>query len=142
MGRFNFMLPSIIFLTSCFAQEKSDVEINDLIGTTWSCKIVENCINEYSFKSDSTFSFFSCEMQDEYFGNFYFEDGFLMLDQKGSVHDKSFPETSRHRAKRRLYMVKIDKDSFVHLSMSEWENGNWIPSDFKFDEDYIYEKKE
>ena len=79
-------------------------------------------------------------MEDEYFGDYYFEDGFLMLDEKGSIYDKDLPESSRHRAERKLYKVEIKDDKLVHLLMRDWNNGKWVRSDFEFDDAYIYMK--
>ncbi|MFD0975277.1 hypothetical protein [Salinimicrobium gaetbulicola] len=79
-------------------------------------------------------------MQDEYFGNYYFEDGFLMLDEKGGIYDKDLPDSSIHRAERKLYKVEIKDDKLVHLFMSDWNNGKWVRSNFEFNEAYIYRK--
>ena len=137
----NFVVTLVFYILclSCSAQSKERVRLE---GTKWECKIAEGCINTYEFKTDSTFTFLSCEMQDEYFGDYYFEDGFLMLDQKGSIYDKDFPDSSRHRAERKLYKVEIKDDKLVHLFMKDWNNGKWIRSDFEFDDAYFYKKVE
>lgn len=126
-----------ILCLSCKGQEKKRVELK---GTKWECKIAEGCINIYEFKTDSTFTFSSCEMEDVYFGDYYFEAGFLMLDQKGSIYDENLPDSSIHRTERKLYKVDIRRDKLKHLSMSDWINGKWVHSDFKFDESYFYQK--
>ena len=126
-----------ILCLSCNAQRKERVALK---GTKWECQIAEGCINIYEFETDSTFTFLSCEIQDEYFGDYYFQDGFLMLDRKGSIYDENFPESSRHRAKRKLYKVEVKDDKLKHLFMSEWNNGKWRRSDFEFDDAYIYRK--
>lgn len=130
----------MFLFASCSVPDEQKGAPVDLIGTTWKCEIADGCINVYDFETDSIFKFFSCEMEDEYYGSYYFKDGFLMLDQKGSIYDESFPESSIHRAERRLYRVDIKGQEFKHLSMSDWVNDKWVQSDFKFDESYVYRK--
>lgn len=122
---------------SCSGQGKQSTE---LTGTKWECKIADGCINVYEFTTENTFKFFSCEMEDEYFGEYYFKDGVLMLDQKGSIYDENLPDSSMHRAERKLYKVEIKGDKLKHLSMSNWVNGEWVQSSFKFDDNYSYQK--
>lgn len=93
------------------------------------CKIAENCVKIYKFTTDSTFTFSSCEMEDVYFGNFYFEDNFLMLEEKGRVSDKSISE-----AERKLYKIIIKGNELRHISVSDWVDKEWIRSNFKFDD--------
>lgn len=128
---------------SCNAQNKQELKKEHtlvLAKTKWECKIAEGCINFYEFKSDSTFTFYSCEMEDEYFGDYYFKGDTLVLDQKGSIYDKDLHENSIHRAERKLYKVEIKDDKLKHLFMSDWINGKWVKSNFKFDDTYLYKK--
>lgn len=138
MIRYLIILISFIFCLSCKAYLKQK---NELTGTVWECKIAEHCINTYMFLTDSTYKFLSCEMDDEYSGDYFFKGGFLMLDEKESVYDKNFPEPSMHRSDRKLYKMVIEKDKLKHLSMSNWVNDKWVQSDFKFDENNIYIRK-
>lgn len=133
---------SYLFM-SCNAQNKQELKKENtlvLSKTKWECKIAEGCINFYEFKSDSSFIFYSCEMEDEYFGDYYFRGDTLILDQKGSIYDEDFPKESSHRAERLLYEVVIKKDTLNHLFVSDWVNGKWVKSDFKFDDAYSYKK--
>jgi hypothetical protein len=127
-----------IFCFSCDAPDKLNTE---LTGTVWECKIAEGCINTYRFITDSTFRFLSCEMQDEYFGDYYFKDGFLMIDQKGSIYKNELAKNSLDNSERKLYKVSIKGNKLKHESVSDWINGNWIESDFKFDINYLYQRK-
>jgi len=120
---------------SCNTQNKQE-----LSKTKWECKIVEGCINFYEFNSDSSFIFYSCEMEDEYFGNYYFRGDTLVLDQKGSIYDKDLPKESTERVDRKQYKAIIKNDKLKHLSTSNWVNGKWVKSDFKFDDAYSYKK--
>ena len=128
-----------VFCFSCNAQEKQKVKLK---GTKWECKIAEGCINSYEFKTDSTFIFLSCEMEDEYFGDYYFKDGFLILDQKRSIYYEDLSDSCLHQKERKMYKVEIKEDKLKHLLMSDWVNGKWIQSGFKFDDSYLYKKVE
>ena len=110
-----------------------------LVNTKWECKIAEGCVNVYEFKSDSSFLFYSCEMEDSLFGDYYFKEDTLILDEKGSIYDDEYPEGSIHRVGRKMYWVNINGDKLKHLKMSEWINGKFEKSDFKFD-NYYYNK--
>jgi hypothetical protein len=125
---------------SCNSQNKQEKKSIILVGTKWECKITEGCTNFYEFKSDSSFIFYSCEMEDEYFGNYYLRGDTLILDQKGSIYDKDLPENSIHRTERKLYEVVIKDGKLKHLFLSDWVNGKWVKSDFKFDDSYLFKK--
>ncbi len=130
------MMISFLYLfTSCNTQN-----IQELSKTKWECKIAEDCINFYEFNSDSTFIFYSCEMEDEYFGDYYFRGDTLFLDQKGSIYDKDLPKESIHRVARKLYKTVIEDDKLKHLFTSDWVNEKWVKSDFEFDDMYSYKK--
>lgn len=126
--------------TSIEIKKIDTVNENILSGTRWECKIADGCINLYEFDSDSSFIFYSCEMEDEYFGNYYFKRDTLFINEKGSVYDTELPEESTERAERKLYELIVKDNTLKHLSVSNWENGKWIKSDFKFDDSYLYKK--
>lgn len=135
----NFLITILcsVFCLSCNAQNRQNIELK---GTKWECKIAEGCVNYYEFKTDSNYTFHSCEMEDIYFGNYYFRGDTLILDEKGSIYDKDLPENSIHRAGRRLYEKEIKDGKLKSLSVSDWVNGKWVKSDFKFDGSYVYKK--
>lgn len=138
MNNFVLTLVCSILCFPCYAQRKERVALK---GTKWECEIAEDCVNIYEFKTDSTFTFLDCEMGDEYFGEYYFEDGFLMLVKNGSIHDDNFPESSRHRTERKLYKVELKDDKLKHLFVSDWVSDKWIRSDLEFNDAYIYRIK-
>lgn len=117
-----------------------EMQISSLANTKWECKIAEGCVNVYEFKIDSSFLFYSCEMEDSLFGEYYFKGDTLILDEKGSIYDEKYPEGSIHRIGRKMYWVNISEDKLRHLKMSEWINGKFEKSDFKFNDDYLYSK--
>tara|TARA_B100000795_G_scaffold254057_1_gene224660 strand:+ start:732 stop:929 length:198 start_codon:yes stop_codon:yes gene_type:complete len=63
-----------------------------------------------------------------------------MLDEKGSIYDKNLPNESIHRAERKLYEKVIKDGKLKSLFVSDWVNGKWVKSDFKFDDAYSYKK--
>jgi hypothetical protein len=79
-------------------------------------------------------------MEDEYFGYYYFKNGYLMIDQIGSINEQELFNSSEEATERKLYKVKITETKLKHLSMSYLINEKWILSDFKFDAKYIYKK--
>jgi hypothetical protein len=111
-----------------------------LTNTKWECKIADNCINFYDFKTDSTFIFYSCEMEDTLYGDYFFKNDTLNLDEKGSIYDNVYKQDSPHRVGRRLYKVVIRDNKIKHLYFDEWTNGKWVKSDFKLPEKLLYEK--
>ena len=140
------LITIIIFLhllISCNTRHKKEFKKENtlvLSNTKWECQIAENCINYYEFKSDSSYTFYSCEMEDEYFGNYYFKGDTLVLDEKGSIYDKDLPKESSHRSERLLYEKIIKDGKLKSLFVSDWVNGKWVKSDFKFDDAYSYKK--
>jgi hypothetical protein len=49
-------------------------------------------------------------MQDEYFGDYHYEDEFVMLDQKGSIYEEDLPDSSMDKMERKLYKAEIMGD--------------------------------
>ena len=133
---------SYLFM-SCNTQNKQEIKKENklvLANTNWECQIAEDCTNLYEFKSDNSFAFYSCEMGNQYFGDYYFRGDTLLLDEKRSIYDERFPENSIHRAQRKLYEVVIKNGKLKHLFLSDWVNDKWVKSDFKFDDTYLYSK--
>lgn len=108
-----------------------------LTGTEWQCKIAEGCINVYEFKSDSSYKFYSCEMEDSLYGSYFFKQDTLILDEKGSIYDTPGDE---HNMEKKRYYVIIKDDKLKHLKMYEWFNGKFELSNFMFDDSYSYKK--
>ena len=131
----------MLLFVSCGSKYKQELQKENILSDTkWEYKITNNCINFYEFNSDRSFRFYSCEMEDEYFGNYYFKRDTLFIDQKGSIYDAELPEESTERTERKLYELIMKDNKLKHLSFSDWINGKWIKSDFKFDDSYLYKK--
>ena len=137
----NKLFSIILLLSFLSCRSQSERTINSIVNTNWECKIAEGCINIYKFKSDNEFSFVSCEMEDVYYGKYYFVVDTLILEQLGSISDKELPEDSLHIAEKKLYKIDIKGNKLTHINMSNWVNGKWVKSDFKFDPNYIYKRK-
>lgn len=108
-----------------------------LAGTKWQCKIAEGCINVYDFKNDSSYKFYSCEMEDSLYGSYFFKQDTLILDEKGSIYDTPNDENKMTRKK---YYIVIKDNKLKHLKMYKWFNGKFELSNFKFDDSYSYRK--
>lgn len=113
-----------------------------LTNTKWECKIADDCINTYTFKTDSTFIFYNCEMDDILYGNYLLKRDTLVLDTKSSVYDNVYDEDSPHRYERKKYIAIIQDNTIKYLWLEELTNGKWSKSDFKFTNDYLYIKSE
>jgi hypothetical protein len=147
-----FVIIIASFFCSCGQRETSKKYISNgnidkitthsLANTKWECKIAEGRINVYEFKPDSSFLFYSCEMEDSLFGNYYFKGDTLILDEKGSIYDNELPKDSNQRAERKMYWLSINGNKLRHLKMSNWINGRFEKSDFEFDSIYYYIKTE
>ena len=131
----------MLLFVSCGSKYKQESQKQNILSDTkWEYKITDNCTNFYKFNSDGSFIFYSCEMEDEYFGNYYFKRDTLFIDQKGSVYDAELPEDSSERAERKLYELVIKDNKLKHLSVSDWIKEKWVKSDFKFNDSYLYKK--
>jgi hypothetical protein len=125
-------------LDHCNSREKKEVEIIEIAGTTWECKIADVCINRYEFKDDHTFLFFSCEMDDVYSGDYYLKEGDLMILEKGYASDSNLTSNT---TEWKLYKLEIKENTFKHVLKYDWVNGKWELSSFKFDQSYLYHKR-
>ncbi|WP_281235088.1 hypothetical protein [Flavobacterium gelatinilyticum] len=112
----------------------------NLNNTRWECAISDDCVNKYEFKANNKFILHSCEMEDDYFGDYYFRNDTLFIDQKGSLNDNELPEGSTERAERKLYELIIVDNKLKHLYVSDWVKGKWVRSNFQFDNLYLYSK--
>ena len=74
MRKLIMMIAFSYLFISCNAQNKQELKKESILvlsKTKWKCKIAEGCVNYYEFKSDSSYIFYSCEMEgDIYFGNY------------------------------------------------------------------------
>ncbi|MDM1046614.1 hypothetical protein HX004_08395 [Myroides sp. 1354] len=119
-----------LFTINSLAQEFK----HDLEGTKWQCVIEENCVNQYRFVTVDTFEFYSCEMEETYYGTYYFEDNFLMIYEKGSY------EESDDYYEQKLFKTVIEDNYLKHLTLNYLEKGKWVKSKFVLEDKYKYYK--
>lgn len=143
--KFFFLTFSIVLFSACnqFKTERSDKSNIEfplklpLAGTKWQCKITEGCINVYEFKINNNYRFYSCEMEDTFYGRYFFKQDTLILDEMGSIYDTPKDE---HKITKKKYYAVIKNGKLSHLRMYNRFNNNFELSNFKFDENIYYTK--
>ncbi|MDM1046610.1 hypothetical protein HX004_08365 [Myroides sp. 1354] len=130
MKKIYILIIAFFYAIACFSQMKGKI---NLAGTKWECKIEKDCVNVYKFLTDTTFEFYSCEMEETYYGEYYFENNFLMIYEKGSYEPSDYYE-------QKLFKVCIKDNYLQRLSLSYMEKGKWVKSKFVFDDTYKYMK--
>ena len=124
--------------SKCIRSNLTQLENIPLAETKWQCKIAEGCINVYEFKIDGNYKFYSCEMEDSFYGSYFFIQDTLILDEKGNTNHVS---DEKYNVSRKRYYAVIKDCKLTHLKMYEFFNGKFVLSNFKFDEKYYYTKK-
>ncbi|MDR0229154.1 MAG: hypothetical protein LBI72_08845 [Flavobacteriaceae bacterium] len=128
----NIYILIVVFFYAIVCCSQTQEKI-DLVGTKWECKIGKDCVNVYKFITDTTFEFYSCEMKETYYGDYYFENNSLMIYEKGSYEQSDYYE-------QKLFKVCIKDNYLKHISLSYMEKGKWVKSKFVFDDIYKYMK--
>ncbi len=124
----------IIILSFCFSASIAQVNTKTFSKTKWECKIGEGCISYYTFLNENSFEFYNCEMEEITYGNYYLDNNFLMIEERGTKD-----ETENH-FEPKLYKLSLENNYLKHLELSFWVDDKWVLSDFKFDEAYKYYK--
>ena len=120
--------------TCCISQKV------DLVNTRWVYKY-DNCQDYLEFKKDKKYLSFSCETNKTVYGSYYFDDGFLILEQKKGEFDDDFPENSRHKTEHLKFKLQLKNGKLKYIERWELDKNNkWVKSNFKFDDDYLLEK--
>jgi hypothetical protein len=141
------MIFCIVVFSTCNQLKTDKIDNSNILmpeklliaGTKWRSKIAENCFNVYEFKTDSMYSFNSCEMEDTFYGSYSFKQDTLILNEKGSVYDKPNDE---HNSTRKKYYAIIANGKLRHLKMYEFFNNKFELSNFKFDDSVYYTQYE
>jgi len=113
----------------------------DIMNTDWSFYLNENDKDTYHFEIDSTYSSFSAEMGETYYGTYSITNDTIYIYQKRGEYDEEFKEGSRHRADKLLYAVIIVNGKLKHQYYKELVGDYWRKNDFEFDKDYLYTKE-
>lgn len=142
------LLMFILFLPGCAARDSKETtdkmgkqeNIPELSGTEWSHKIAEGCVNTYSFKADSQYVFYSCEMEDTYYGKYFVQDDTLNLFEYVTAVDSLLAADSPERNEHAKFKVVMVDGKLKHIARLVQVNGVWEKSDFIFPENYLYVK--
>lgn len=133
------------FMNLCFACKisgQSQAESISIENSKWVCSIAENCTNIYEFGFDSNFIFTSCEMNDIYFGKYYFSKDTLIMEQFGSVDNVESMLGAVNMSELKQYRAIVNTQELIHVDLYDWENGKWMKSTFQFDPQFTYSKIE
>lgn len=141
-----FLAFFIVAVSSCNHLKSNKVDRSNILapqkltlaGTEWQSKIAENCFNVYEFKTDSVYRFNSCEMEDTFYGSYFFKQDTLVLNEKGSIYDIPNDE---HNSTKKIYYATIIKGQLRHIKMFEFFTNKFELSNFKFDDNIYYTKK-
>ena len=136
------LILSIVLVSACNQHKTNKINKSSIVvpvklkleGTQWKCEITENCVNVFEFKTNSSYIFHSCELDDTY-GNYFFKQDTLILDEMGGIDDIKNDE---HKITRKKYYILIKNNKLIHLKMYEWFNDKFELSNFKFDESIYY----
>jgi hypothetical protein len=123
-------------------QVTSGEPMTQLSDTKWSYKIAEGCINTYHFKSDSQYVFYSCEMEDAYYGKYFVQNDTLHLYEYVTATDSLLSADSPERSEQAKFQLILVAGKLKHLARFEKINGIWQKSNFVFPENYVYTKNE
>jgi len=120
---------------------QNQMSMDDLQGAKWSYKIADGCINTYQFKPDSLYVFYSCEMEDTYYGKYFVKDDTLHLDEYATATDSLLSIDSPERSEKAKFKVIMVENRLKHIVRLEEVNGVWRKSNFSFPENYLYVKE-
>lgn len=121
--------------------QKNQLSMDDLQGGKWSYKIADGCINTYQFKPDSLYVFYSCEMEDTYYGKYFVKNDTLHLKEYATATDSLLSTDSPERSEKAKFKVIMVDNKLKHILRIEEVNGVWRKSNFSFPENYLYVKQ-
>ena len=113
----------------------------DIFNTKWNYSFDKENSDIYHFKSDTTYSFFSSELRENFFGEFKIVNDTIFIYQEQGEYDDEFAKNSRHRTKKEIYALEIINGKLKHLNKKTLVEGFWKKSDFKFEENYLFRKE-
>lgn len=118
-----------------------DAQNINLVNTKW-IFIFNDCQDFIEF-SRKEYKLYSCETEDTTYGNYFHRDNEVILDQLQGSFDEDFPKDDPHRTQREKYKLIITGNKMHYVEkwdLNIW--GKWEKSDFKFSEEYVFEKVE
>jgi hypothetical protein len=115
--------------------------IPSLAGTKWDHAIAENCINSYSFKVDSTYEFYSCEMEDTFKGTYFVEkDTLILIEENLKDVYSSDGSVSQEKEKTRFKGV-FQENHFVLVLREKQIDDIWINQQAPNIDQYKYSQR-
>jgi len=121
-------------------EERTNSDFPKLENTKWQHKINESCINLLKFYLDSTTLYYSCEMEDTFYGK-YFISG-------DTLHIEEYPRNSLSSNEDMIWsdypkfkiIVIGEKLKFIEKFSYHIPKEIWIKDNFDFDEDFLFEQ--
>ena len=126
----------VLLLTLAISCVKQNANLQN---TKWSYNF-EGSSDYFEFKENAKYNYYSCELNELFYGTYTVEGDTINIVQLGSEFDTSFKEGSRHRVPKEKYKLFVKNNTITHLEKWEFKDEKWYKSNFKFDENYIFEK--
>jgi hypothetical protein len=147
------LLLSIVFVFSC-SQKKtskqersieksiSKIQLSTFVNTMWEFKVADGCISTYNFNPDGESIFYSCELEDKYYGKYYVNNDTLYIHNYITESDSLLPKESEHRSQEARYKLILIDGKLNHIERWIYSkaDGLWEKDNFKFDEKYTFER--
>jgi hypothetical protein len=109
-----------------------------LMNTKWEHKIAEGCVNSYDFVSDSTYQFYSCEMEDIAKGSFFIKNDTLILMELNLKDVYSNDGSVSQEEEKVRFKIVFEENYFVLVSREQFSGENWIKRHVPNLEQYRY----
>ena len=121
------------------------LDMRSLLNTKWQFQVADGCTNYYIFKKDSSSVYYSCESDEKYYGKYFVKDDTLYIHNFVTDTDSLLsPIESEHKSQESKYKLVFKGNRLKHLERWSYSisNDSWTKDDFKFDEDFLFEKVE
>ena len=85
--------------------------------------------------------YYSYEVQQHFYGEYYLIDEFLFLEIRGEVWQYNFPKYVPDDPPKGIRQVAvITKNNLQFIKAQEINNSVWVDLDFKYNDTYIFRK--
>ncbi|MBA3706139.1 MAG: hypothetical protein H0W84_09640 [Bacteroidetes bacterium] len=118
----NYLLLSFVLL-SCNMQEKA----NPLVNTKWEYKVAEDCVSYITFKKDSTYENYNCEMNYPYSGKYEIKNDTIYLieiDLASNVTSVNKKNNYKKVITRRSKLINKG-ESLQYVSWEAFKDKKW-----------------
>jgi len=134
-----FTLITTVIFIQCINTSKSEINIEDIEGSSWSIEIAPGCVNTLAFLKDQKYIDYSCERNDSLFGTYEIKESNIILFQEGSIYDKYEKEGSSTRIGKAKFTLKLEGSKMKYLKREDFFNDEWTESKYTFPDDFCYE---